>query len=234
MTFSCLYFFYALLSCNPDANPNPIISRVNNCDQFYPPQDTIISSHTEFTRSNYPQRIKSFMATPISKGDVVMLGNSLIEQGGDWAPRLGISNVKNRGISGDNCYGVIAYADQIACSEPSKVFLQIGTNDVFLSDTPEKITSNIQQIVSLLKRSVNTKVYVQTIIPVKFGNSIGSKIGQVNELLRAANSKDFVVIDTFNEMADDRGALPDSYTTDGIHLTELGYQKWASFLKKYL
>jgi GDSL-like Lipase/Acylhydrolase family len=227
MTFSCLYFFFALFSCSSDGNPNPTISPiVNNCDKFYPPLDTIISSHTDFTKLHYPERIKLFIATPIWKGDVVLLGNSLIEQGGDWAPRLG--------ISGDNCYGVMAYADQIACSEPSKVFLQIGTNDVFLSDTPEKITSNIQQIVSLLKRSVNTKVYVQTIMPVKFGNSIGSKIGQVNELLKAANSKDFVVIDTFNEMVDDRAALPDAYTTDGIHLTELGYQKWASFLKKYL
>jgi lysophospholipase L1-like esterase len=234
MTFSCLYFFCCLFSCSPDGNPNPITSPiVNDCDHLYPALNTIISSHTPFTKTHYPERIKSFMATPIWKGDVVLLGNSLVEQGGDWVPRLGISNVKNRGISGDNCYGVLAYADQIACSQPSIIFLQIGTNDVFLTDSPELITSNIQQIASILK-TADTKVYVQTIMPVTFGHPQTQRIAEVNVLLRAANSKDFIVIDTFNEMADERDALPDSYTTDGVHLTELGYQKWASFLKTYL
>lgn len=225
-----IFLFIHFSSCSQDS----MNIDFKNCDNLYPPLDTIINSHTSFTKTHYPKRIEVFMKDTISKMDIVMLGNSLTELGGNWATRLGASNVKNRGIAGDNCYGVMARTKEIVCAEPSLVFLTIGTNDLWLADSPAIITSNIQTIASILKQSKSTKVYVETIMPVAPGHEMTQKIAQINELLRASDSNDFVVIDTFKEMADANGALSASYTYDGIHLTELAYQKWALFLINYL
>ena len=59
---------------------------------------------TYFT--HYYKRFLQFMNEPaITSNDIVMLGNSLTEGGGDWGKRLGKDNVINRGISGDVALG---------------------------------------------------------------------------------------------------------------------------------
>ena len=59
-----------------------------------------------------------------------MLGNSLTENGGDWAARLGNKHVRNRGIIGDEVMGVYDRLHQILPGQPAKLFLLIGVNDV--------------------------------------------------------------------------------------------------------
>ena len=56
---------------------------------------------------HYYKRFLQFMDEPaIGSKDIVMLGNSLTENGGDWAARLGNKHVRNRGIIGDEVMGV--------------------------------------------------------------------------------------------------------------------------------
>jgi hypothetical protein len=48
------------------------------------------------------------------------------------------------------------------------------------------------------------------------------------------HTSEIMRIDMNKLMANDAGALPDELTTDGIHLTKEGYEKWTGFLKKIL
>ncbi len=52
------------------------------------PVDTTIATHSEWTRNNYKKRLKEFMQMPIRSGDIVMMGNSLTQVGGNWNKRL--------------------------------------------------------------------------------------------------------------------------------------------------
>lgn len=220
-----------LPGCSQDGD---LQEKAETCIRLFPPLDTVITSHTAFTKTNYPKRIESFMMDTIQQGDIVMLGNSITQQGGFWSDRFDIPNVKNRGIAGDNTSGVLARLDEIVCRQPSKVFLMIGTNDLWLSDAPEMIVDHIQAIIDEIKRSASTEVYVQTIMPMAAGHEMTARIDEVNELLRNNEPAGALLIDTFKEMADEHGSLPANYTTDGVHLTQAGYEKWASFLKPYV
>ena len=55
---------------------------------------------------------------PMTEADIVMLGNSLTENGGDWGKRLGRKHVVNRGIIGDEVMGVYRRLHQILPGQP--------------------------------------------------------------------------------------------------------------------
>src|SRR5688572_6232361 len=100
-------------------------------DHLYPPDDISIAYHSDWTKVHYPEKIAEFKLAPLAAGDVVFLGNSITEEGGDWGQRLGWSHVKNRGISGDVTEGVLIRLGEITHSKPKAVFLLIGINDLF-------------------------------------------------------------------------------------------------------
>jgi lysophospholipase L1-like esterase len=201
------------------------------CNNLYPPMDTVITSHTSWTKTNYPKRITKFKEDTIISGDIVMLGNSLTEQGGNWEVRLGQPNVKNRGISGDNTDGVLARLNELLCNEPSMVFIMIGTNDLFTSYSSEKVTENIDQIATMLSQGLpNSRIVVQTIMPLAEGNDKKTKLIAINDLLMALGTRDYELVDTYQEMVNDSGDLLPEFTEDGVHLTSTGYRKWSEFL----
>ena len=205
------------------------------CRNLYPPADSVIATHTDFTKTNYPARIKVFQADTVDEGDIVMLGNSLTEQGGNWNIRLGKTNVKNRGIAGDNTDGVRARLNEIICQKPSAVFLMIGTNDLFISYSAEKVAQNIDSIGSKLANALpSTKIVVQTVMPLGIGNSKKTKLLNINNQLRSFESTAYTLMDTYQHMANEAGDLPEEYTYDGVHLTNQGYERWIALIKSNL
>ena len=65
-------------------------------------------AHVIYTSSrHYNQRVAEFeRMEPIDSTQIVMLGNSLTENGGNWNERLQVDNVVNRGIIGDTAEGM--------------------------------------------------------------------------------------------------------------------------------
>ena len=133
------------------------------------------------------------------------------------------------------------------------MFILIGLND-FFNDltkmpevTPEFVTKNIIKAANKIQReSPKTKIYLQTILPINTqqyqnklkkdtGNSyywlesdfeinINEQILKTNEFLR--NNKIFQVIDLHPLFIDKNNIMNEKYSTDGVHLNKLGYQKW--------
>jgi lysophospholipase L1-like esterase len=155
------------------------------------------------------------------------------------------STVINRGISGDNTFGVLARMDEIIKLKPSGLFILIGTNDLSKRIPDEVVIENIFAIVSKIKAgSPKTKIYVQSILPVnetvekfpqQFNNA--SHILTINDQLsRYAGRFRYTYIDLYSKFVDDQGKLKSTYTYDGLHLNAAGYQHWVGILKslKYL
>ena len=114
----------------------------------------------------YYQRASLFEELPIQSQDVVFLGNS-ITNGSEWHELFNAPNFKNRGISGDLAQGVYDRLQPIIKGKPQKVFLLIGINDLQRGTPPDSVIYWVQKIIQQLKQqSPDTKLYIQSILPV--------------------------------------------------------------------
>ena len=173
-----------------------------------------------------------------------MLGNSLTENGGNWAARLGNKHVRNRGIIGDEAQGVYDRLYQILPYHPAKIFLMIGINDVSHNLSTDSITQLVQRIVEKVRTdSPQTKLYLQSLLPINesFGRYSRLKgktaqIPQINDRLRSmAKNKKIAFIDLFTKFCDKNSlSLRADLSTDGLHLQESGYKIWVKALKGQL
>ena len=202
-------------------------------ESLYPADSLSIRYHSSWTKNHYSERIKEFKKEPLTKGDIIFLGNSITELGGDWGKRLGCSSVKNRGISGDVTEGVLKRLGEITYVKPKAVFLLIGINDIFnVVTTPEYVAGNILVIAkNIRKASPHTKLYVQTILPTST-LSIKEKIEQTNTILQKnAGHKTYTLLNIHVLFADETDVIKKEYTIDGTHLNEEGYALWIDYLK---
>jgi hypothetical protein len=112
--------------------------------------------------SNY---IQHFGSEPITKGKIIFLGNSRTEFG-DWKKLLNNTSVINRGIAGDNTFGVLARLDEVIARRPDKLFIEIGINDISQNIPVAIITKNIRTIVERVHAKLpGAKVYVLSVLP---------------------------------------------------------------------
>ena len=189
----------------------------------------------DWGKENYRKLIKKFKSSPLSKNQIVFLGNSITAGGKDWSARLDYPNIENRGIGGDTTAGVLARLDEIIYFEPIAVFLLIGINDLW-NTSPEipstdYIANNIIEIVNkIVSKSPKTKVFVQTILPVS-KDVYSEKIKTINSLIKKQKKNNYEVIDLHSIFSDEKGLIIDDFTYDGVHLNEKGYEKWSEFIK---
>ena len=206
-----------------------------------PPQDANARKYHD----HYYKRLSEFKSgKPINSKDIVMLGNSITEAGGDWSEKLGVDNVRNRGISGDNANGVYDRLDEILKGKPKKIFLMIGINDVSHHLPSDNIVNDISLIIEKIRlSSPKTRLYLQSILPINepFGqytrlNGKSAQVPEINEKLKAlARNWNITYIDLFPLFTvPGTDTLRPNLTGDGLHITEEGYEIWRRELKKYL
>jgi lysophospholipase L1-like esterase len=197
--------------------------------------DTLFSTY-------YQQRLTHFKSLPLTKGDIIFLGNSITD-GGEWSELFIDLRAKNRGISGDISAGVLNRLDEVAERSPAKVFLLIGINDLARNISPDSVVKNILWMASYLKQETpSTQIFVQSILPVSnvFGKfdghtNKGKQIKQVNERLKQLAVKyAYVFIDLHPSFCDENGKLQKELTNDGLHLTGRGYLLWKHLVYPYV
>ena len=190
----------------------------------------------------YEFEAQLYKSYPHSTKDIVFLGNSLTDRA-DWNELLGMSNVHNRGISGDITFGVLQRLDEVIDGHPAKVFILIGINDVSRNILDSFIFKNYETIIDRIKAgSPHTHIYFQTLLPVnneftQFKNHYNKDehILWLNEKIKMlGKEKNITVIDLYPHVLNDQNKLDKKYTLDGLHVNAEGYKVWAEILKKYL
>lgn len=210
---------------------------VPDTSYLYPSPSILISYHTEWTKKHYIEKIAEFKANPLQFGDIIFVGNSLTELGGNWGQRFNNTGVKNRGIAGDVTAGVINRLAEIYYYKPKKVFLKIGINDLFHDElSPEYVANNIKTIVDKIhSESPETKIYVQTILPTANNTALKAKIAATNAIIKnSVPSNYYQVIDLHPIFTDANDLMISTYTLDGVHLTEAGYVLWQNHIKEFV
>ena len=200
------------------------------------PYDTI-----RYAREYYQKRVSLFKTEPVKKGRIIILGNSIAEFG-NWKELLNDTTVINRGVAGDNTFGVMERLDDVISRAPGKLLVEIGINDISQNIPVSIVVKNILTIVSRVKaKSPVTKIYVHSVLPtndnVKYeypeAYNKNHVADSVNTLLRKnAMKNNFIYIDLNMELRTSNGELDTKYAEpDGLHLSKSGYQVWISLLK---
>ncbi|MBO4812180.1 MAG: serine acetyltransferase [Prevotella sp.] len=181
----------------------------------------------------------------IDSTTIVMLGNSLTENGKDWAQRIGTTQrIVNRGIIGDNTVGMTQRLYQITPYNPKAIFLMAGINDMVGNTTAEQVAQHVITLIEAIRRQApQTQLFVQSILPIdetegRWKTLAGrtDDIPFANMLIKAyCETHDLVFVDIFHRMTRGRSnQLRAELSGDGLHLSEQGYRVWAFELKKYL
>ena len=191
-----------------------------------------------YNSTYYQQKVTLFKLLPDTKNEIIFLGNSITDIG-EWAEIWQNKNVKNRGISGDNTFGVLARLDEVLSSRPAKIFIMIGINDIS-KDIPDTIiVDNYKKIINRIsKESPRTKLYVQSILPTNNEFSDFTRHQNKDEHIRIINKSLFQYckqkkvhfVDLYTSFLDENGKLNKLYTNDGLHINGYGYTKWKEIL----
>lgn len=199
-----------------------------------------------YAKEYYQKRVVLFGTEQVTKGKVIFLGNSITEFG-DWQKLLNDSTVVNRGVAGDNTFGVLDRLADITSREPSKLFIKIGINDIAQSIPVDIIVSNISTIIKRVKeKSPKTKIYIHSVLPIndnvknEYPDAYNKNniVNEVNRSIKEVAKKYVIVYIDINKVFRDKdGKLDIKYAdADGLHLNDLAYKKWAELLRslKYL
>lgn len=191
--------------------------------------------------AHYRNQVEKFQKEQISSAGVIFLGNSIVESGA-WKRLLKDSSVVNRGISGDNTFGVLQRLQEITRHKPAKLFLLIGINDLSKDIPIAVILQNIFSIAAQVHgQSPKTQLYIHSLLPVnpavKDFDPRFSKNESIEEINRQLNkygdALNYTFLNIHSHFLDDRLLIENRFTVDGLHLNEAGYVHWIEYLKEH-
>lgn len=186
--------------------------------------------------SQYDLMEKIYMSMYSSPTDIVFVGDSLTYRC-EWNELFPDLNVKNRGIGSDTTEGLLSRVDSIIKTQPSKIFIEIGINDIGQKVEIEHTLSNYQLIINAFLDNLPTaEIYAISVLPVSKTTDIDNQmIKELNEgIQNLCNDYTIVYINLWEQLADEKGFLCELYSLDGVHLTSLGYEQWKNAINQFV
>ena len=192
----------------------------------------------------------------IVKGQILFTGSSLMEQFpvAELARSQGIEKlIYNRGIGGYTTDDFLSHINTVLFDvSPSKLFINIGTNDIRErndgTDWRSHLLSNYDLILTQIQdRLPDTIVYMMAYYPV---NPLVAQDGFMQQTLKVRTNKNikesndalqklaqkhnYLFLDVNDGLYDDDGNLKAEYTKEGLHMYSNGYEVVFQNLKSYL
>lgn len=208
-------------------------------------QNTSVKTYNVgFNNWYFDSREKLYQGLKDKKVDIVFFGNSITERA-PWHELFGNKyTIANRGIGGDNTYGMKSRIADVVRTKPKKIFLMMGINDIGRGLPTDSIKKNYEEIIQIIRKvSPKTRIYAQSTLPLheaklKIDYQIGKEqhIRNLNEEIVKLTKKYNITYVNVKEVLADDYVLKALYTADGIHVNIDAYIEWAKYLsdKKYL
>jgi lysophospholipase L1-like esterase len=195
-------------------------------------KSSLSSQKNDNKKPNYIDKVSFFETFSRKSYDVVFIGDSITDSA-DWYDIFQNKVVANRGISGDTTDGVLARMDSILNTNAYSAFVMIGINDINNDIPIEKTIINYLAIIKKIKDE-GMQVFVQSTLFTSNNIIDNSKVLFLNEKIEKHCRKENIKYINLNSVLAPDGNLLNTYTTDGIHLNNEGYIKWANMIKKYI
>lgn len=147
--------------------------------------------------------------------------------------------VYNRGIGGYMTHELMETLDVCVLDlKPSRVFINIGTNDLSWSSIPiSDVMANYDKIITAMEEALpGVEIYLMAYYPVNFeaaseemkeclkirtNEKINTANAEVEKLAKRHGQK---YIDINANLKDEQGRLKAEYTIEGMHIYENGYR----------
>lgn len=191
------------------------------------------------------------------KGQILFTGSSLMEQFpvNEIAMSMGITKtIYNRGIGGTTTDDFLAHIGTVLLDlEPSKVFINIGTNDIHQREDGEPwqahLLKNYRRILEILKEKLpQTEVYMMAYYPINadlpdapewtkaaFRTRSNEALNDTNKKLSAlAQEMGCRFIDCNDGIKDEQGRQKAEYSKEGMHMYPAAYIEVFKALRQYL
>jgi lysophospholipase L1-like esterase len=169
-------------------------------------------------------------AAEIDHPVALMLGDSITEFA--YLPSICRGTILNAGVAGATLANTFDLSQRILkLIRPSKIIIAIGTNDAqtAIETSPDIFASRYGSLVEKA-RATGAELYVANIPPIALeGQRVvdPTRILKLNQIIEnVSKATDAPLIDLFGGMQPVNGFLPSALTTDGIHLTPAGYNRW--------
>lgn len=175
-------------------------------------------------------------------GQTVFAGSSLMEMfpiNKLLAEHNDDTVIYNRGIGGFVSQELLNNVDVcITDLKPSKVFINIGTNDLSDSRIPvSQLMETYDKIITYVEEKIpNVKIYFMAYYPVNYEAAAenmkeclkirnNEKINAANaEVKKLADKHGQKYIDINRNLKDEQGRLKAEFTIEGLHINEDGYR----------
>lgn len=182
-------------------------------------------------------------------GDSLTQGMQLYEEGMQNAMFCAYKGVgPNVIVNGTTCKRADGTTEvpleALTAQNPRAVYLLLGTNVLGRDTDYSSFLTYYRLMLDMLNQTLpNTKIYVQSITPVR--PEVSQKSGHEglnrdrlyqinNELAAIALEKDCYFLNLWEVLADENGDLIESYAQpDGYHLRPAGYAAWVDYLRSH-
>lgn len=191
------------------------------------------------------------------KGQTLFTGSSLMEQFpvNEIAMSMGVTKViYNRGVGGTTTDEFLEHIDTVLLDlEPSKVFINIGTNDINPRCDGEywqdHLLKNYETILTILKEKLpETEVYMMAYYPINpdlpdipewakvtFQTRTNAAINDTNGKISALAAKfGYHYIDCNDGIKDEKGNHRAEFSKEGLHMYPAAYVEIFKALRQYL
>ncbi|QHG17673.1 SGNH/GDSL hydrolase family protein [Nostoc sp. ATCC 53789] len=163
----------------------------------------------------------------------ILVGDSLSM----WFPREKLPTGKlwlNQGISGDTSSGVLKRLGAFSATRPDVIYVMAGINDLRKGASDDTILRNYRRIVRRLRDShPKAQIIVQSILPTRLAKLSNSRIRHINtQLTQIAKQEGANYLNIYSWFTDMEGNMRPELTTDGLHLSQEGYDVWRSALQQ--
>lgn len=184
------------------------------------------------------KRLLALEAGAVARGQgpnrlTVLLGDSLSL----WFPSEQLPDGQlwlNQGVSGDTSGGILKRLSAFSQTRPTKIYVMVGINDLRRGTSDTEILTNVRQMIRQLRQNhPRSRLIIQSILPTRNNWVPNRRIQNLNQQIAAiARQENTSFLNLYDRFADTQGQMRQELTTDGLHLSQQGYQVWQSALSQ--
>jgi len=186
---------------------------------------------------SYQTNVQAWKLLELNSKSSVFIGNSLMKS---FDITSFGEDAKKMAVGGDVLDGLEIRLSMLCEAKPKSIVINMGINDVIHGFGFD--ISKLQKFINGLRDcSPHTELFIMSLGPENlekgfFTNPerIGLEIKEANAQLVAYCKAEWLqFVDVYDELSLN-GKLKDTYSADGLHLTQSGYDVWERELKKFL
>lgn len=152
----------------------------------------------------------------MANNKIIFIGDSLLA----WNP-LRMTNLDNFAVAGYTSTNILLQLKRLNLDNYDKndiIVLLFGVNDLLNSFNFDNLYENYNIIIPYLKNKFKNMIFI-LLLPTD-SETLNEKIKIVNDFLKKF---DMNYLNIYNLLINDKGVIDNKFTTDGIHLSNLGY-----------